>query len=93
MVPEAVLAFKNEGKCSLWASSSQNFACGACNGYVTVRKRSVFGLCLGGAGPQTLGEGGHLTRDQKHSARRSRADGVTVKIIGRAAVVSDLRCR
>ena len=42
MVAEAILTFKNEGKCSIWASSLQNFACGACNGYVTVRKRSVF---------------------------------------------------
>ena len=52
MVPEAALAFKNEGKCSFWASSSQNFACGACNGYVTVRKRYVFVFCGGGPGPQ-----------------------------------------
>ena len=33
---------KSQRKCSSWASRSQKFACGACNGYVTVRKRFVF---------------------------------------------------
>ena len=68
MVPEAVLAFKNEGKCSFWASGSQNFACGACNGYVTVRKRYVFIFWGGGPGLQIGRAGAHLTRIQFRSA-------------------------
>ena len=36
---------------------TSNFACGACNGYVTVRKRFVFVFCGGGPGPSE-GAGG-----------------------------------
>ena len=43
MVTEAILTFKNEGKCSIWASSLQNFACGACNGQKTVCFCFLFG--------------------------------------------------
>ena len=44
MVAESILDINFEGKCSSWASRSQNFACGACNnGYV---KRSENGLFL-----------------------------------------------
>ena len=80
MVAEAILTFKNEGKCSFWAFSIQNFACGACNGYVTVRKRSVFVFCSGGAGAPDPGGGGPLTEKSKTLrpggvARAERAQG------------------
>ena len=65
MVAEAILTFKNEGKCSFWAFSIQNFACGACNGYVTVRKRSVFVFCLGVGGPSDPGGGDPLNERSK----------------------------
>ena len=59
MVAKAILTFKNEGKCSSWASRSQNLACGACNGCVTVRKRFVLFFVLGGPGPQRGRAGTH----------------------------------
>ena len=55
----------SQGKCSSWASSPQNFACGACNGYVTVRKRSVFVFCWGGPGPSDPGGGDPLNERSK----------------------------
>ena len=39
--------------------------CNACNGYVTVRKRSVFVFCLGGAGPSDPGGGDPLNERSK----------------------------
>ena len=46
----------------------QNLACGACNGYVTVKKRFVFVFCLGGPAPPEGRVGGYLPGNQKHSA-------------------------
>jgi hypothetical protein len=43
--------------------------CNACNGYVTVRKRSLFLFSVwGGAVPQTRQAGVHLPRDYNRSA-------------------------
>ena len=39
--------------------------CNACNGYVTVRKRSVFVFCLGGPGAPDPGGGGALSERSK----------------------------
>ena len=68
MVAEAILDLNFQRKCSSWASRSQNFACGACNGYVTVRKRFVFVFCGGGPGLPRGRAGAHLPGNQKHSA-------------------------
>ena len=57
MIAEAILDLNFQRKCSFWASRSQNFACGACNGYVTVRKRFVFVFYGGGPSPSE-GAGG-----------------------------------
>ena len=47
-------------------SPAARLAChNACNGYVTVRKRSVFVFCLGGPGPSDPGGGGPLTERSK----------------------------
>ena len=35
MIADAILDLNFQRKCSFWASRSQNFACGAGNGYVT----------------------------------------------------------
>ena len=72
MVAEAILDLNFQRKCSSWASGSQNFACGACNGYLTVRIRSVFVFCGGGPGPQIGRAGAHSPRTQSRSAQRLR---------------------
>ena len=69
MVAEAILDLNFQRKCSSWASGSQNFACGACNGCVTVRKRFVFVFCLGGPSPPRGRAGAHLPGNQNRSAR------------------------
>ena len=61
MVAEAILTSKSQEKCSSWTSSSQNFACGACNGYVTVRIRSVFVFWARAPRPSDHAGGGPLT--------------------------------
>ena len=80
MVAEAILDLIFQRKCSSWASRSQNFACGACNGCVTVRKRFVFVFCLGGPSPPRGRAGAHLTGNQKHSALLLFADAVGVAL-------------
>eukprot|EP00966_Prymnesium_polylepis_P116832 2699810-Prymnesium_polylepis.1 len=64
MVAEAILTFKNEGKCSFWASSLHNFACGACNGYVTVCFCFLF---WGDRGPRPWGRGSNTYREIKNA--------------------------
>ena len=81
MVAEAILTFKNEGKCSFWAFGIQNFACGACNGYVTVRNQSVFVSCLGGPEPSDPG-GGSVLNERSKTLRPAGKPDQSVHFIG-----------
>ena len=60
MVAKAILTFKMKENAHFGPPDFKILPCGAHNGYVTVKKRSVFVFCLGGPGAPDPGGGGAL---------------------------------